>query len=288
MIARITEAARASFAHNGWAGRTLRGVARDVGVDPARVHYYFSSKEELLDSSTNPPERWTESILAAGAQPLRSRGEAIIRNVIWTWSEPDPSETLGSILLTAAHEPRTREKLKAFMTTGIVSAVAERLQGEERLVRASLVSSQVLGVTMMRWIWKVEPLASLPDEERSWSRSLRRRFSATCRASSLEPNLRRRVGFRLGGRAALAVVASRCRARHGQPALQERLVASRAVHNVGSAACVPVHPHISVVGVLMCNRTGRASDFSTFCTPGRGLSVTARSKNRSPPLDFIS
>jgi DNA-binding transcriptional regulator YbjK len=47
MLERITVAARASFARNGWAGTTLRGVARQVGVDPALVHYYFSSKEEL-------------------------------------------------------------------------------------------------------------------------------------------------------------------------------------------------------------------------------------------------
>ena len=62
MVERITAAARASFAHNGWSGTTMRGIARDVGVDPALVHYYFSSKEELLDASTMPPQEWLDSI----------------------------------------------------------------------------------------------------------------------------------------------------------------------------------------------------------------------------------
>jgi Bacterial regulatory proteins, tetR family len=65
---------RASFARNGWAGTTIRGVARDAGVDPALVHYYFSSKEELLDASTMPPEPWIAPVHRTSLVPLRERG----------------------------------------------------------------------------------------------------------------------------------------------------------------------------------------------------------------------
>jgi len=165
MVERITAAARASFAHNGWAGTTLRGIARDVGVDPALVHYYFSSKEELLDASTMPPQEWLDSIETTSAVPLRVRGEAIVRNVIWGWTQPAISETLGSILMTAAHEPRTREKLRGFVTASLLPAIADRIEGEERLLRASLIATQVVGLVMMRWVWEIEPLASLPDDD---------------------------------------------------------------------------------------------------------------------------
>lgn len=165
MLERITAAARASFAQNGWAGTTLRGVAREVGVDPALVHYYFSSKEELLDASTQPPQEWLDSIARANSVPIRERGEAMVRNVIWGWEQPRIRETLSSILTTAAHEPRTREKLRAFVTASLLPAIADRIEGEERSVRASLIASQVLGLVMMRWVWEIEPLASLPDDD---------------------------------------------------------------------------------------------------------------------------
>ena len=165
MVERITAAARASFAHKGWAGTTLRGIARDVGVDPALVHYYFSSKEELLDASTMPPAEWLESIDTTSSVPLRERGKAIVRNTIWSWAQPTIRETLSSILQTAAHEPRTREKLKAFLTASLLPAIADRIEGEERLLRASLIASQVLGVVMMRWVWEIDPVASLPDDD---------------------------------------------------------------------------------------------------------------------------
>jgi len=165
MVERITAAARASFAQQGWAGTTMRGIARDVGVDPALVHYYFSSKEELLDASTMPPQEWLDSIETTSAVALRERGEAIVRNVIWGWTQPAISETLGSILMTAAHEPRTREKLRGFVMASLLPAIADRIEGEERLLRASLIATQVIGLVMMRWVWEIEPIASLPDDE---------------------------------------------------------------------------------------------------------------------------
>jgi AcrR family transcriptional regulator len=164
-IARIEKAARASFARNGWAGTSLRAIAREVGVDAALVHYYFSSKEELLDAVTNPPPAWLESIQVTNSVPLRERGESIVRNVVWSWSQPEIADVLGSILETAAHEPRTREKLRAFLTAGLLPAIADRIDGEERLLRASLIGSQVLGLVMLRYVWRIEPLASLPEDD---------------------------------------------------------------------------------------------------------------------------
>ena len=163
-LAQIRRAARASFAAHGWEGTSLRAIAREVGVDPALVHYYFSSKEELLDAVTTPPEEWLESIRATSAAPLRERGEAIVRNVIWTWQQPEIREVLESTILTAAHESRTREKLRGFVTMSLLPAVAERIEGEERMLRASLIGSQVLGLVMLRYVWRIEPLASLPDD----------------------------------------------------------------------------------------------------------------------------
>ena len=164
-IAQIEHAARRSFAEDGWAGTSMRAIAREVGVDPALVHYYFASKEELLDAVTTPPQAWLESIQATVAEPLRDRGEAIVRNVIWTWSQPEISDALTSILLTAAHEPRTREKLRTLISASLLPAVASRIEADERLLRASLIGSQALGLVMLRYVWNIEPLASLSDEQ---------------------------------------------------------------------------------------------------------------------------
>src|ERR1700729_3349292 len=107
----IPASARASFAENGWAGTTMRGVARLANVDEALVHYYFESKEQLLDASTMQPAEWVATLQEIPRVPLSERGEAIVRRVIWAWTRPEIREVLRSILLTAAHEDRTRQKL---------------------------------------------------------------------------------------------------------------------------------------------------------------------------------
>ena len=69
LSARIVEAARDEFADHGWAGATIRAVARAADVDPALVYHYFGSKEGLLDAATNPPQTWLDSVAEVWTAP---------------------------------------------------------------------------------------------------------------------------------------------------------------------------------------------------------------------------
>jgi hypothetical protein len=35
----------------------------------------------------------------------------------------------------------------------------------DRLVRSGLISSQIMGLAMMRYVWRIEPIASMTDEQ---------------------------------------------------------------------------------------------------------------------------
>ena len=59
LAARILTEARTSFAEHGFAGTTVRAIARAADVDPALVHHYYGSKENLLDAATTPPPIFT-------------------------------------------------------------------------------------------------------------------------------------------------------------------------------------------------------------------------------------
>lgn len=165
LAARILDAARTSFGENGWAGTTMRGVARDADVDPALVHHYFGNKAGLLDAATTAPPEWAASVVAAWAKPSDTLGESLVRNVLANWNNPAFRPTMLSVLLTAAHEPSTREKLARIIAGQLMGPGLERLETETRDVRAGLVASQLFGFMMMRYVWKIEPIASLPDED---------------------------------------------------------------------------------------------------------------------------
>ena len=75
----ILDAARESFGASGYAGTTIRGIARTAGVDPALVHRFFGSKESLFGASLAlpfDPADLIPRILAGGPGGLGDGGSA--------------------------------------------------------------------------------------------------------------------------------------------------------------------------------------------------------------------
>jgi AcrR family transcriptional regulator len=53
--AEIVDAARAAFTERGYDGASLRGIAREAGVDPSLVHHYFDGKAALFVAALDLP-----------------------------------------------------------------------------------------------------------------------------------------------------------------------------------------------------------------------------------------
>jgi AcrR family transcriptional regulator len=165
LAARIVAAARDEFAERGWAGTTIRAVARTADVDPALVYHYFGSKEGLLDAATNPPQKWLESVAKVWTTPIEQLGAALITLLLASWTDDEIGPTLRAILQTAAHEPSTREKLRRVVEGSLMGVSGLGSDERDRLVRSGLISSQMMGFALMRYVWKIEPVASMSDDE---------------------------------------------------------------------------------------------------------------------------
>jgi AcrR family transcriptional regulator len=187
LAARIVAAARDEFAEHGWAGTTIRAVARTADVDPALVYHYFGSKEGLLDAATNPPQKWLESVAKVWTIPLDQLGVALITLLLEAWADDEVGPTLRAILQTAAHEPATREKLRRVVEGSLMGVSQLGADERDRLIRSGLVSSQMMGFALMRYVWKVEPVASMSDDEA---------------IAAIAPNLQRYVSGDLTGQPA--------------------------------------------------------------------------------------
>ncbi len=165
LAARILGAARTEFSEQGWAGTTIRAVARAADVDPALVYHYFGSKEGLLDAATNPPQRWLENIAKVWTSPLDELGAALITLLLASWADDEIGPTLRAILQTAAHEPSTREKLRRVVEGSLMGVSQLGVDEHDRLIRSGLIASQMMGFALMRYVWKIEPTASMTDAE---------------------------------------------------------------------------------------------------------------------------
>lgn len=161
----ILRAARTLFAEHGYAGTSLRAVATKAGVDPALISYYFGDKTTLLTAAVEPPPSLPLAVAGAVTAPLSGRGRALVEAMLGQWDDPIAGEVLRSIILTAAHEPVAMDRLRLVFETVILAGMSESLADDEREVRASLVASQLAGLAMVRYVWRVGALADLSSAE---------------------------------------------------------------------------------------------------------------------------
>lgn len=162
---RILAAARAEFAANGWSGTTIRAVARQADVDPALIYHYFGSKEGLLDAATAPPQKWLDAVVDTWATPKAELGRQLVRTLLKSWADDAIGPTLRAVLLTAAHDAKTRDKLRLIVERSLIGESTLGADEAERLRRSGLIASQLIGFAMMRYVWKIEPIASMSEDE---------------------------------------------------------------------------------------------------------------------------
>ncbi len=165
LAARILDAARAEFAEHGWAGTAIRAVARAADVDPALIYHYFGSKEGLLEAATAPPQKWLDAVAATWATPREDLGRRLIRTVLDSWTDEEIGPVMRAVVLTAAHESRTRERLRLIVERGLIGGSTVGDDEEDRLRRSGLISSQLIGFALLRYVWQIEPIASMPEDE---------------------------------------------------------------------------------------------------------------------------
>ena len=160
----IAAAARSQFAELGYERTTIRGVAKEAGVDPALVHHFFGSKQRLFLSVTELPLQ-PEDVLPRVLAGRRSEaGLRLARFSVELWENPEAREPLAGILRAAVSEPEAAQMARELATERFVGAISESLGVDDAPLRASLISSQGIGIAMARYILRVEPLASMAPE----------------------------------------------------------------------------------------------------------------------------
>ncbi|MDP9442898.1 MAG: TetR family transcriptional regulator [Actinomycetota bacterium] len=176
----ILAVARDSFARKGFDRTTIRAVAADASVDPALVHHYFGSKDDLFLAALEIPIDPRDAIPAALAPGPDGAGERLLRTFLSVWDDPQARLPLLALARSALTTEAAADLLRSGMFRMIFQPVAALLGSDDAWLRAQLVASQLSGLVMTRYVLRLEPLASLPaDEVVAWvAPNLQRYLSA--------------------------------------------------------------------------------------------------------------
>jgi AcrR family transcriptional regulator len=160
----IVAAARAEFAAKGYAAASVRGIAREAGVDPALVHHYFGTKEQVfvaaMELPFDPAERLPEVLAGDPAQ----LGERLVRLFVSIWDEPDFRAPMLGLLRSAMTGEQGATMLREFVGGALLGRVAAAL-GDIDPLRVQAAAAQMVGVVLLRHVVRLEPIASASQED---------------------------------------------------------------------------------------------------------------------------
>ena len=161
----ILEAARQIFAERGFDKASIRAIATEAKVDPALVHHYFGTKDKLFLASMNSPIDPAELVPKAMAGPRDQAGERLVRMFLGVWDSPSGTAAVA-LLRSAMSNEWTARLMREFVITQVLRrAIAELgMDGEDAKLRTALVATQMAGIAVVRYILKVEPVASADSE----------------------------------------------------------------------------------------------------------------------------
>lgn len=160
---RILDAARREFSASGYDGATIRRIAAGADVDPALVHHYFGTKDELFVSALRIPVNPAAILPDVISGGLDGLGTRIVHTMVTRWDASDANPLL--MLLRSLASEQVAPMMRDFVTHGIIRPVVDALGTPDAPVRATLAASQLGGLMMARYIIRIEPLASLPADE---------------------------------------------------------------------------------------------------------------------------
>ncbi len=161
----ILDVARKSFADKGFGGTTIRAVAAGAGVDPALVHHYFGSKDDLFLAALEipvDPRRLVPTVFEAG---VAGAGERLARLFLAVWDDPDTRLPLLAVLRASLAEEGPESLLQEGILRMVLAPMRAALPADEADRRVQLVVSQLVGLVVTRYLLALEPLASLPAEQ---------------------------------------------------------------------------------------------------------------------------
>ncbi|MEV0741197.1 TetR family transcriptional regulator [Streptomyces sp. NPDC050549] len=163
---RILAAAREEFSERGYEKTSVRAIAKAAGVDAALVHHYFGAKEQVFESAVEvafaPVLRSRDTLLDGSLDDI---GERLTRMIFGLWENPVTRTPLLAIVRSAVNNEAAAAVFRRLISGQLLRRISGQLDVPDPELRAELAAAQIVGVAMMRYVIKIEPVASADPEQ---------------------------------------------------------------------------------------------------------------------------
>ncbi len=161
--AAVLTVARERFATQGYAGTSVRAVAAEAGVDPALVHHYFGTKDDLFLAALEVKVDPRVAMLPVIEGGVDGAGERILRVFLSVWDDEESRLPLMG-LMRGMVAPEGQQLVRDGFLKMVLGPVGTGLGIDHPERRMVHVASQLVGIVVLRYLLAVEPLASMSAE----------------------------------------------------------------------------------------------------------------------------
>ncbi|MDO5671568.1 MAG: TetR family transcriptional regulator [Actinomycetaceae bacterium] len=161
----ILAAARAMFTTRPYADVTVREIAAKADVDPAMINYYFGSKAALFRQSLSLPRDPQALIDLVFSPGIHDAGRRMAKVVISLWAQVELTDRVHVITASLLSTDAALTMFRGWIGRNLVNPAAAYLDGPDAKLRVTLAGSHIIGIIGMRFITKIEPIASMSEDD---------------------------------------------------------------------------------------------------------------------------
>lgn len=155
----ILAAARDRFATEGYERASIAVIARDARVDPSTVEQYYATKADLFAAASEIVLRMPP----VEHMPPENVGAALIHHFLERWEN---DELMHALLRVGVISDAGAERFQTIFRRQMAPVVAAVCPDPEQAsTRAVLVTSQVLGMALARYVLKIPPAVAMTRGE---------------------------------------------------------------------------------------------------------------------------
>jgi AcrR family transcriptional regulator len=161
----VLAAARSVFAERGYDAASLRAIATEAGVDAGMVRHFFGDKDGLFRAAMElpvDPSLFLPVLLGPGLDGL---GERVVRFFVSVWDEPATRGPFLALVRSVSSHEESAAMFREFIAGQVIGRIAAAVERPDAELRAALVGSQLVGLAMVRYIIRIEPLASASSDQ---------------------------------------------------------------------------------------------------------------------------
>lgn len=162
----ILAAARHDFAARGFDATSVRAIASDAGVDPALVHHYFGSKEQLFVAAMELPIDPTVELPRIMSGDRATIGQSLVRLYLAAWASDGGHESMLALVRSATSNEAAAAMLREFLGSALLDRMLP-VFGDvpDARLRAEAAASHLVGMAFARYIVRLPAMAAASDEE---------------------------------------------------------------------------------------------------------------------------